>query len=248
MNKLSTIVKQKRKAMGLNQKQFGNLFGVDQRTVSAIEKGETAMPRNSEKLSAVLGISTQEMSSMMAIAGIELNKTERMPSAVREKVNKIVAPDRIVDRYKSVSQEPGVSVRHVPPIGNRDVPVYGRAQGGPDGMFEFNGEIMGWETRPPNLDGVRDAYAVYVDGDSMYPRYKPGETVWINPSRPPTREDDVIVQLHPNHEGDAPFGFIKEFRAWTPTHLVVWQHNPPTEVRYLRDSVKSVHYIAYQQR
>lgn len=106
---------------------------------------------------------------------------------------------------------------------------------------------MGWEMRPPALEGVREAYAVYVDGSSMYPRYKAGETVWVNPNKPPRREDDVIVQIL--GERDAPpLGYIKEFVGWSGNNLVVRQHNPAGEMIIPKDQVVSVHLIAFSQR
>ena len=88
-----------------------------------------------------------------------------------------------------------------------------------------------------------DTADVYVDGESMFPRYKPGETAWVNPSRPARRGDDVIVQLHSEDEDGTPFGFIKEYVSKTATHLVLCQYNPQQEVRFLLEEVKSVHTI-----
>lgn len=235
MVKLSEAVRAKRKELGLSQTEFGELVGQRQTTISDWEKGNIAHIRNWKKLSTILGISEREMLGMIAAAGIAADKTERMPAEVRSSVKKMS------------ELSPSIEARIEPAMGMRDVPVYGRAQGGPDGKFEFNGEIMGWETRPHVLLGVRDAYSLYVDGESMYPRYKPGETVWMNPSKPIHRGKDVIVQLHPDNDGDSPYGFIKEFVAWTPQYLVVCQHNPKQEIKYHREEVKSVHVIVYHE-
>lgn len=122
-------------------------------------------------------------------------------------------------------------------------PVYGLAVGGDDGRFYFNGETVGWVKTPESLMGVRNAYALYVAEESMVPRFKPGEQVWVNPHKTPIRGDDVIVQLHPEREGDNPEGYIKEFRGWTPKKLLLWQWNPAGDVLIDRQLVKSIHVI-----
>lgn len=82
----------------------------------------------------------------------------------------------------------------------------------------------------------------------MYPRYKPGETVWTNPSKPFVRGDDIIVQLHPAQEGGTPRGYIKEFVRWEPKYLVVSQYNPPMELKYERNMVITTHKIDFSQK
>lgn len=123
------------------------------------------------------------------------------------------------------------------------MPVYGLVIGGEDGRFFFNGETVGWVKTPEKLLGVKNAYALYVAGESMIPRFKPGEEVHVNPHKQPVRGDDVIIQLKPERDGEQPEGFIKEFRGWTPTKLLLWQWNPQQEVEFSRHLIKSVHVI-----
>jgi phage repressor protein C with HTH and peptisase S24 domain len=235
MAKLSDIIRSKRTDMGLTQKAFGNLFGAQQTTVSDWEKGKISMMRNWQKLAGSLGLRESEFLDLMAEATTESEKTERMIPALRQATSPVINSGSIIAAPK-------------PPSGERDVPVLGRSKGGSDGEFEFNGQVMGWEWRPPHLAGVVEAYATYVDGESMYPRYKPGETVWTNPPKPIARGDDIIVQLAPNEEDGIPRGFIKEFVRWEPSFLVVCQFNPPMEIKYPRDDVVSIHKIDYAQK
>src|SRR5215471_12365645 len=58
------------------------------------------------------------------------------------------------------------------------IPAYGQAVGGKDGEFILNGNRIVDVLAPPSLQGVPDAYAVYVVGDSMEPRYFAGEAVF----------------------------------------------------------------------
>ncbi|ACL58731.1 putative phage repressor [Methylobacterium nodulans ORS 2060] len=123
------------------------------------------------------------------------------------------------------------------------MPVLGVAKGGSDGRLIFNGQVIESVPRPAALENVEGAYAVYVSGDSMHPRFKAGEQVWVHPHRPPKRGDDVVVQLYAEDEGDPPEGYIKEFVAWTPSMLILYQHNPAGEFEIDRALVKSVHTV-----
>lgn len=234
---LGERIKGQREFLRISQEQLADLAGVRQSTVSGWESGTISSMRNWKKVADVLHIPHDELRRLMGEATLTSGKTTRIPSAVRENVRKIIE-----------DTSTPISVVEATVAGARDVPVLGRAIGGDDGRFIFNGEILGWELRPPMLAGVKEAYAVYADGDSMYPRYKPGETVWINPNRPPARGEDVVVQLHPEDEFEPPYGFIKEFVGWEPSRLVVRQYNPSGEVYYDRDRVITIHPVVFAQR
>src|SRR5262245_17434964 len=53
------------------------------------------------------------------------------------------------------------------PIAGDKIPVLGAGQGGSEGWFPWNGEIVDYVSRPPHLAGATQAYAVYVVGSSM---------------------------------------------------------------------------------
>lgn len=124
------------------------------------------------------------------------------------------------------------------------IPVYGRAVGGAEGKYIFNGSIIDYVACPPSLEGVRDAYAVFIDGESMSPRYEPGETVWVHPHKPTRRGDDVIVQIRPvDDDGSPPWGYVKRMVGWQGNRLVLQQFNPPDEIVFDREEVVSIHPI-----
>ncbi|WP_454813817.1 XRE family transcriptional regulator [Labrys neptuniae] len=132
--------------------------------------------------------------------------------------------------------------------GRGALPILGLARGGIEGRFLFNGQVVDYRPMPSELANVPDAYGVYVDGESMKPRWKPGELLLIHPHLPPRREDDVLVQVFPDDEHAPPEGYVKEFRAWTPKKLILWQWNPPEEFEIDRPLVKSVHVIVGSRR
>lgn len=114
--------------------------------------------------------------------------------------------------------------------------------------MKFNGERLDMVGCPPELRSVADAYAVYVAGESMVPSFKPGQIAWVHPHRTARPGQDVIVQLHPEQDGDAPEGFIKELVKMTPSTVVVRQYNPPKEITFHREEVKSIHVVVFASR
>ena len=67
-----------------------------------------------------------------------------------------------------------------------DLPILGSGVGGDEewGIFVDNGDVYGYTRRPGNLVGVGGAYAIYVVGKSMTPRYEHGEMLHVNPFKP----------------------------------------------------------------
>ena len=125
----------------------------------------------------------------------------------------------------------------------RTLPVYGSAMGGSDGAFEMNGQTVEYVECPPSLEGANSAYGLYVQGDSMHPRFEPGWLVHVNPTRPVRRGDSVVVQIRPPDPDTPPLAYLKVFDARTPSELVVIQYNPPGEMRWPLDEVVSVHRV-----
>ncbi|WP_283195510.1 S24 family peptidase [Rhizobium sp. AN80A] len=128
------------------------------------------------------------------------------------------------------------------------VPLRGQSVGGPNGRFILNGAEVGRLFVPPSLEGVEGAYAVRVFGTSMEPRFKAGETVWINPHEPVRSGDDVIVQVLTDEEHQLE-SYIKEFRSRSSKVTRLWQHNPDegeeNELVFESDQVFSVHKIVF---
>ncbi|NVJ70570.1 MAG: S24 family peptidase [Alphaproteobacteria bacterium] len=116
----------------------------------------------------------------------------------------------------------------------RDLPVLGRAQGGSDGNIVIDNTAIDWTFRPADLQGVKDAFAVFVTGDSMLPKYKPQDLAYVRPRKPPQRGRYVLVETA-DHSG-----FIKQFVKWDGATLVLKQFNPAQEVRIPREHVRKV--------
>lgn len=133
--------------------------------------------------------------------------------------------------------EPGDS-RQLAPL-----PVYGSAVGGIDGAFDFNGQVNEYVDRPPALAGVKNAYGVYIAGDSMVPAFRAGWLAQVNPNRPLTPGCGVVVQLRPTEPESPPLCCIKEYVRRTATRLVVCQYNPAGEIEWPLERVIAAHRI-----
>jgi phage repressor protein C with HTH and peptisase S24 domain len=114
-------------------------------------------------------------------------------------------------RVQSEVRGTGMSAREVRDAwassGKSPVPLLGSAFGGEWNdledveMIELRlAEVLDYLARPPSLAEDPEAYAVEIVGDSMAPRYEPGERVFVSPKAAVRVGDDVIVQLRAPHE------------------------------------------------
>ena len=124
------------------------------------------------------------------------------------------------------------------------VPLLGQGSAGRNGRFPFNGDRVTNVPAPSTLARVRGAYAIYVVGDSMEPRYEAGEKVFVDPSRPVLPGDYVVAQIA-EAEGEAPSGYIKQFVGIDDKTLRLYQLNPRKKLTFPSTKVVSVHKIVF---
>jgi phage repressor protein C with HTH and peptisase S24 domain len=120
--------------------------------------------------------------------------------------------------------------------------VLGMAQCGPDGWSLWNGDVIDMIERPASLNGVPNAYAVYVVGASMEPRYHPGEVVHIHPGRPIDVGAYVLVQRR-GKTGEAPLAVIKRLVKRTGTKITLEQFNPAKVFDIKAADIVSIHRV-----
>lgn len=108
----------------------------------------------------------------------------------------------------------------------RDLPIFASAQGGPSGML-VTPEPIDWTPRPRPLQQVANAFGIYIVGDSMEPAYKHGDMVFVHPSLPPMRGDDVLLT---KHRADREMvAMVKQLQGWNARHWRLKQWNPARE-------------------
>jgi phage repressor protein C with HTH and peptisase S24 domain len=120
--------------------------------------------------------------------------------------------------------------------------VLGMAECGADGWSLWNGDVIDLIERPAGLIGVPNAYAVYVVGASMEPRYHPGEVVHIHPGRPVDVGAYVLVQRR-GKTGEAPLAVIKRLAKRTASKITLEQFNPPRTFDIKAGDIVSIHRV-----
>lgn len=136
----------------------------------------------------------------------------------------------------------------------RNLPVFGTSLGGPrdfDGKaieqtMLNTGSIIEHIKRPPILHGQDYAYALYVQGVSMEPRFEDGDTIYVTDSRyakPPRITEDVVVYFRDMEEDDggrATGVLVKRLVKRTASFVELQQFNPPEVFRIPMDRVLRV--------
>lgn len=217
MDSIGGRIRLARERLGRTQAEFGRPLGVTRGAVANWERGQGIKRENLVAISKHYPLQLEWL-----ISG---NGTE---PAAREPANIVGS------RRRELFQVEGLP--------SATIPAYGQAMGGEDGYFILNGNKVADILAPPGLVGVREAYAVYVSGDSMEPRYYAGEVLYVNPRLPVRRGDFVVAQVQ--YEGeDVPRGYVKRFVRMNDSGLVLAQFNPAKELRFDSSRVVSVHRI-----
>jgi phage repressor protein C with HTH and peptisase S24 domain len=141
--------------------------------------------------------------------------------------------------------------------GAKAVPLLGTAFGGEwldDSDVETTelrlAEVLDYLARPPSLAGDDDAYAVEIVGESMAPRFEPGEQVFVSPKAAVRVGDDVIVQLKAAEDvegsdlaGQVTAVLIKRLVRRTAAHVELRQFNPDTTFKVPLERVRAIHRV-----
>lgn len=202
---------------GGNESELARAVGTDQQNINNFITGRVKGSHIWREIAAALQVPEDEMKRL-----IDIRKGRR---PAESKPNAVVIPLRQVSAPVAM------------------LPVLGEAVGGSDGEYLFNGQILDHVPCIPSLMNVPNAYAVFVDGESMVPRYYPREIAYVHPSKPVRYGDHAVVQVLPRSEGDPPRGFIKKYVGRKGGKLILEQYNPPSELKFDLEDVVSVHYI-----
>ena len=191
--------------------QWAKAAGVSGTTITRfLDKDDSPIPtaRTLAKLSAVV--------SMPYRGGI-IGLPPLMPE--RKGESSVNGGDSVLSSQTKFETHP-IQPLPVESAGLPPLPILGNARGGMEGFFLDNGHIQDTTPRPPILAGNRDAFAIYVVGDSMEPRYMQGELAYIDPIKPVRPGDFVLVELS-DHQG-----FIKQLVRRTADVVILRQFNP----------------------
>jgi phage repressor protein C with HTH and peptisase S24 domain len=137
------------------------------------------------------------------------------------------------------------------PAPHKPVPLVGSAFGGEwEAGIELTelrfSEVLDYLARPPFLQMDAESYALEIVGDSISPRFEPGERAFVSPLSPVRIGDDVVVQL--NSLGEEPasgttMALIKRLTKRSPAFVELRQFNPDLTFRVPMDRVSTVHRV-----
>jgi phage repressor protein C with HTH and peptisase S24 domain len=123
-------------------------------------------------------------------------------------------------------------------------PVFGAVEAG-GGMSIVTSDPVEYRPMPPHLGSVLDAYGVFIQGESMVPRYEPGEVVEVAPHRPMRHNIDVVLQS--TGEDGERRALVKRLLRWTDTEWHVRQYNPQKDYVLLRSEWPLCHVVVGRQ-
>ena len=106
-----------------------------------------------------------------------------------------------------------------------DIPVFASAEGGPGAMI-ITWDPVEYIRAPEPLYNVKKAFGFFVVGDSMAPAFEQGQIALIHPTKPPNRDQDVLLVCQRDGQATA---MIKRLLSWTETEYRLRQFNPPKE-------------------
>lgn len=136
------------------------------------------------------------------------------------------------------------------------IPLIGSAMGiesfDPERDIELTeldmGEVLDHVARPASMARDKEAYALTVVGDSMWPRFRPGRRIIVSPRAAVAIGDDVVVQLR-GAQGDNEFRervalvLLKELVRRTASYIELRQFNPDVTFRVDADRVAKIHKV-----
>ncbi len=202
-----------RNAINITQEELANLSGLSKSLIAQMETEQKAITKKSaEKLAPILKCSPVDLVfSGNAQQSLEMNAI--------------------------VSQTP-INIPAAAEM-TTDLPVYGTVECGDGDYMEFTDTFM--IKRPPIWSGRDDVYAVKASGESMTPRFFPGETVYVDTKLKPRHGCDVVVQLH-DGRGGIQRAMLKVYMKKTPSIYVFSSYNPDYEqsIEIAVEKVKSV--------
>lgn len=220
MEEIGEILKRYRLAAKLTQKKVADALGVNRVSVTQWENGSAkpSIERLAE-LAKLFGVSTDAL-----LTGTPLNTV--IPIA--NKKNDVIPANVELPSRQYMPQ---------------DVPVMGTAACNADhGSFKLDASIIDYVRRPPGLLTTKDVYALYVEGDSMEPRFTAGDLVFVHPRKPVRIGDSVVVQIAKS-ENEPIEAMIAVLSKRTSHEVFLQKYNPNKIIHFDNANIVAIHKI-----
>ena len=220
---MSNRIHELRVRAGLSLDALADRAGTTRQQIHKLEKGERKLTWDwMRRLGAALNVEPSQIATDVTIEGPSVGTVQGRVNPGQVAVSKDVDPTTIVTD--------GL-------VGNRDLPVYASAMGG-SGEMIVSYEPIEYVKRPSILEGVPGGFAMYVVGDSMEPRYEPGELLLVHPKKTALPGDDVLV-VTVNGNDDDNEAMVKRLVRFSGSTYRLKQHNPKGEFDLPADKVKN---------
>ncbi|GAA3794748.1 hypothetical protein GCM10022600_15200 [Qipengyuania pelagi] len=239
---------------------------------AAKSSNDTGLFDRIEPLMADLGISARELS--LRITGKpdlvrDIRRKGHKPNAdnLHAMANELGTTVEYLmggtDDAEQVFSEVGVSDTHVDWRGSERVepgiPLVGTGDCADLEVCDTSGQMVRVErssfdsdyhvrmiARPPALRGARDLYAIYFHGESMEPRFAPGEVGIVDPGRPVRSGDYVVVQINTGDSDEVATVLVKRLIAMNAREITLEQFNPALTFTLERTRIARIHRILPQ--
>lgn len=126
--------------------------------------------------------------------GVDKSVVTRMLGGERQiKASEIAAIAEYFGEWPPIGFSEGAAPFEGPKEAPALAPIYRVAPSG-DGKWTLHrhAEPIDWRARAPHFERAANVFGFYAPDDSMAPRFKPGEIVWVDPHRPARPGDDAL--------------------------------------------------------
>jgi phage repressor protein C with HTH and peptisase S24 domain len=208
---------------GISQAMLGYLVGVRQQSIDQLERGRAQGTRYMVAIAKALRVNPTWLAD-----GTGLRET---------------AADGFAEGEPRLPDNPPIAdvLPQARPAayGARNLPIYGAGQGGAEGFINADtSAAVDWTYTPPELSGVKGAFGLYVDGDSMTDMGLPeGTLVHVHPHRRP-KPGQFCVAVKTG--GGT---FVKKYVATRAGRLVLAQSNPKREFEIALGDLRALYLI-----
>jgi phage repressor protein C with HTH and peptisase S24 domain len=192
--------------MIMNSKEIGQI----------IKAARDARGLSQAQLGALIGV---KQASIFSIEAGDTQRSKFLPEIIRE----LGIPPEEVGLPPNQQTAPGTAPV-ANPYGPRDFRIFTAAEGGPGEVIRSTDPIDWWP-RPIEVQHVKNAYGMYIVGESMIPEFEPGQVAVIHPDLPHIAGKSYI--FYAEDEAGQARATVKRLRRATSDTWHVTQHNPP---------------------
>jgi transcriptional regulator with XRE-family HTH domain len=212
--------------------------------VIALVEGTDSRARHSKDR-----ISNDQMKDFIRHLGVEpdwLKKGDRISKISPTRYNKLTTSIRLPS-YETIVKK-RVRARQAVDAsseardsGFKTIPTYRAPLRQPDGSFLLDSNVAEFRICPPQLLAAVGAYALFIPDESLAPRYRSGEVIYLNPARPAQIGDYALIQLRAPADRQAVV--IAEIVGIDISRIQLKAPNGNAVVFLERENIKEIHRI-----